>query len=170
MTMTRPLLIQALFLSGVLVTACGDRPARIEPRTEKAVSPHSVPASSPVRFQGRLVLEGTGEEKGSPAVFLSARRSGQRLPALSRKVEISSPEWKLEGDRRVLDFQLTDLDNMGGFGAPMSAEMEVEARYDPDGFIDPTPGAEEPGVVRAAVPANPGAKGLEIVLRLGTAK
>jgi hypothetical protein len=92
------------------------------------------------------------------------------LPSLSRKYELSDPAWKQEGERRVLEFKLTDLDNMGGFGAPMAAEMEVEARYDPDGMIDPTPGAVDPGVVKAAVPASPGAKTLEIQLRIAAAK
>lgn len=161
------LLYPALFFA-LLAAACGDRPERLEKGAAPAPAAH--PAAAEPRFAGKVFLEGSTEGATGAAVFLSARRVGQRLPSLSRKYELSDPAWKQEGERRVLEFKLTDLDNMGGFGAPMAAEMEVEARYDPDGMIDPTPGAVDPGVVKAAVPASPGAKTLEIQLRIAAAK
>lgn len=168
MRRTQALLHAVLFL-GFVCTAC-DRPERIGPGSGPASKPAAAPASAETRFEGRLVLEGVAEGTEGAAVFLSARRIGQRLPTLSRKYELRDSAWMKEGEHRTLKFQLTDLDNMGGFGAPMAAEMEIEARYDPDGMIDPRPGAEEPGVVRSAVPASPGSKGTEIVLRLGESK
>lgn len=135
--------------------------------------PHPAPVSMEARFEGRIVLEGASEGAPGAAVFLSARRIGQRLPTLSRKYELRDSAWTKEGENRVLKFQLTDLDNMGGFASPMAAEMEIEARYDPDGLIDPGPGAKEEGVVRSAVPASPGSPGsktIEVVLRLGASK
>jgi len=163
------LLYAALSLC-LVCAACGDRPERLGKESGSPPKPAPAPVSSEPRFAGRLVLEGLAESPPGAAVFLSARRIGQRLPSLSRKYELSDAAWKKEGDKRVLLFQLTDVDNMGGFGAPMAAEMEVEARFDPDGMIDPRPGADEPGVVRAAVPASPGSKEIEVVLRLGAPK
>lgn len=160
------LLHAALFL-GLVCAACGDRPERIGQESAAPPKPAPAPVSSEPRFEGRVVLEGAVESPPAAAVFLSARRVGQRLPTLSRKYELRDAAWTKEGENRVLKFQLTDLDNMGGFGAPMAAEMEIEARFDPDGLIDPRPGAEEPGVVRSAVPASPGSKNVEVVLRLG---
>jgi len=163
-------LLPGLLLLGLSASACGDRPERIEDGSASSKPAAAAPASAPARFEGRVVLQGSAEEAPGAAVFLSARRVGQRLPTLSRKYELRDPAWTKDGENRVLKFQLTDLDNMGGFGAPMAAEMEIEARFDPDGMIDPRPGSDEPGVVRAAVPASPGAKGIEVVLRLGAPK
>ena len=148
-----------------LLFACGERPQRVD-----VAAPASTPVSPPEptpRFAGRVVLEGELATARSGAVFLSARRKGQRLPALSQKFELNDPAWVEQGPTRVLAFTLTDANNMGGFGTPLGAEMEVEARFDPDGFIDPSPGAQDPGVVKAAVPASPGDKAIAITMRPG---
>jgi len=169
--MRRPrALLHAILFLGLVCPACSDRPERIGKDSESPSKPAAAPVPAEVRFEGRIVLEGAPEGAEGAAVFLSARRIGQRLPTLSHKYELSDAAWTKEGERRILKFQLTDLDNMGGFGAPMAAEMEIEARYDPDGLIDPRPGADETGVVRASVPASPGSKGTEVLLRLGASK
>lgn len=162
--------LHAALLLAFLVSACGEGPERIGQEAPTSKPPAPAPASSEPRFEGRVVLKGTTEDAPGAAVFLSARRVGQRLPSLSRKYELRDPAWTKDGESRVLQFQLTDLDNMGGFGAPMATEMEIEARYDPDGMINTTPGAVDPGVVRAAVPATPGSKAVEVVLDLAAPK
>ncbi|MFN0006868.1 MAG: hypothetical protein ACKVXR_03090 [Planctomycetota bacterium] len=166
----RPKLSCAALLLGLACTACGDRPERIGKESATPSTPHAPPAPAEARFEGRIVLEGATEATPGAAVFVSARRIGQRLPALSRKYDLASSAWAKDGDKRILMFQLTDRDNMGGVASPMAAEMEIEARFDPDGFIDPSPGAQEEGVVRSAVPASPGSKGIEVVLRLDASK
>lgn len=166
----RPKLSHAALLLGLACTACGDRPERIGKDPETPSTPHMAPVSAEARFEGRIVLEGAAEAAPGAAVFVSARRIGQRLPALSRKYDLAGAGWTKDGDKRVLLFQLTDRDNMGGVASPMAAEMEIEARYDPDGFIDPSPGAQEEGVLRSTAPASPGSKGIEVVLRLGASK
>jgi hypothetical protein len=166
--MSRPSkLPHAALLLGLACASCGDRPQRIEQGSETPTTPHAAPAPLTARFEGRIVLEGAPKNAPAAAVFVSARRIGQRLPALSRKYDLAGAGWTKDGEKLVLLFQLTDRDNMGGVASPMAAEMEIEARYDPDGFIDPTPGSQEEGVVRSTAPASPGAKGIEVVLRLG---
>lgn len=167
---SRPKLPHAALLLVLACTACGDRPERIEQGSATPSAPHAAPAPAAARFEGRIVLEGATEAPPAAAVFVSARRIGQRLPALSRKYDLAGGGWTKDGDKRILMFQLTDRDDMGGVASPMAAEMEIEARYDPDGFIDPSPGAQEEGVVRSTVPASPGSKGIEVVLRLGASK
>jgi len=155
--------------------ACGERPQRVANAPEAPKSPKSSGSSAPAvaaspaqgaRFAGTVSLEGELAGRQSGAIFVSAKRKGQRLPTLSRKYEWTDPAWATREGRRELRFALTEADNMGGFGAPMGAEMEVEARYSPSGFIDPRPGGEEDGSVRSSVPASAG--DLELKIRLQT--
>lgn len=160
----------AFVLLGILlgICACGERPQRLGPKSEApkiATSPASPePPPKGARFGGTVTLEGEMAKLASGALFVSARRKGQRLPTLSKKYEWQDPAWSVLDGRRELRFVLTDADNMGGFGAPIGAEMEVEARYSPSGFIDPRPGSDEPGSVRASVPASIGDANVKIQL------
>ena len=153
----------ALVLTGLVLAlcACGERPQRVSsaPTAERPAAPRTP------RFAGTVTLEGSIAKAQDGALFVSAKRKGQRLPTLSRKYEWTDPAWSTRGDRRELRFALLDEDNMGGFGAPMGAEMEVEARYSPSGFIDTRPGSDEEGSVRASVPASVGDDRLSIRLQ-----
>ena len=151
-----------------LLAGCGERPQRIG-KGEPA-SPPVAPTAKPLRFGGTVVLEGGMAAMGSGAMFVSARRKGQRLPALSRKYDMSDPAWFTQDGNRILRFALTEDDNMAGFGSPLGPEMEVEARYSPSGFIDPKPQADEDGAIRASVPAAPGEANLVVRLRTTTRK
>src|SRR6185295_7047283 len=117
-----------LFLSFTLC-ACGERPQRLGKGESNSQADSK--AAKPARFSGSIVLEGGMAAIQNGALFVSARRKGQRLPTLSRKYELTDPAWSTQDGNRVLSFSLTDDDNMAGFGAPMGAEMEVEARYSP---------------------------------------
>jgi hypothetical protein len=161
----------------LLLCACGERPKRLgkEESSSAASGASSASAASAlpgaargqrtVRFGGSIVLEGGMAAVQEGAVFVSARRKGQRLPTLSHKYDLSDPSWTIKDGSRVLPFSLTDEDNMAGFGAPMGAEMEVEARYSPSGFIDPRPASDDEGIVRASVAAAPGDTKLAIRLQ-----
>ena len=147
------------------LAACGDRPERISADSPEPQAPAAAAPSQGPRFAGTVVLEGSLAAAQSGAVFVSARRKGQRLPTLSKKFEWNDPAWSTEEGRRELRFALTQADNMGGFGAPMGPDMEVEARYSPSGFIDTRPGNDEAGSVRASVPATIGDASLTIRLQ-----
>jgi hypothetical protein len=154
--------------------ACGERPQRVGKEDSSSRQSAAALATSKTenvaRFSGTILLEGGMAGVQSGAIFVSARRKGQRLPTLSHKYEITDPSWSTQDGKRILAFTLTDADNMAGFGAPMGAEMEVEARYSPSGFIDPSPGADEEGVIRASVPAAPGDSQLAIRLQTTSGK
>lgn len=159
----------------LLLCACGERPRRLgkEESSSAAASPalsNPAPGQRTVRFGGSIVLEGGLAAVQEGAIFVSARRKGQRLPTLSHKYELADPSWTTQDGNRVLPFSLTDDDNMAGFGAPMGAEMEVEARYSPSGFIDPRPASDEEGIVRAFVAAAPGDTKLAIRLQATSGK
>lgn len=81
------------------------------------------------------------------------------MPALTRKYEIGDPAFGLSDGERVLHFSLDERDDMGGATTPMADEMELEARFDPDGFVE-TP----EGVVRTLLRVHPGDEELSIVL------
>jgi len=151
-----------------LVAGCGERPQRIG--KGEAAPPPVAPTAKPPQFGGSIVLEGGMAATGTGAMFVSARRKGQRLPALSRKYEMSDPAWFTQDGNRILRFALTEEDNMGGFGSPLGPEMEVEARYSPSGFIDPRPQGDEEGAIRASVPAVPGDTNLVVRLQTTTRK
>ena len=150
--------------------ACGERPQRLGKGGSTSQAVAESKAVKPARFSGSVVLEGGMAGVQTGAIFVSARRKGQRLPTLSRRYELGDPAWSTQDGNRVLAFTLTDDDNMAGFGAPMGAEMEVEARYSPSGFIDPSPAADHEGVIRASVPAAPGDAKLAIKLQTTSGK
>jgi hypothetical protein len=173
---TAHVLLTIVLLIVPALAACGERPQRVAnapeaPKSSGSSAP-AVPASPTqgARFAGTVSLEGELAGRQSGAIFVSAKRKGQRLPTLSRKYEWTDPAWSTQEGRRELRFALTEADNMGGFGAPMGAEMEVEARYSPSGFIDPRPGSEEDGSVRASVPASAGDRELKIRLQSTSGK
>jgi hypothetical protein len=162
-----------------LLSACGDEPQRIG-KSEPVASPHAtehppmnsassaisaVLPSGAVRLAGRVQVTGSLAETQSGAVFLIARSAGRT--SLVHKYEMSGSFWSKQGDGRVLHFSLTDQDNMAGAGAPVGAKLDVEARYDPDGFVDIKPGAEKKGVVKASTAASVG--DTEVVLKLKSA-
>lgn len=166
----------------MILCACGERPKRLGKEESASTTSGAFPASSAgmpssaapgervVRFGGNIVLEGGLAAVQEGAIFVSARRKGQRLPTLSHKYELSDPSWSTRDGNRVLPFGLTDDDNMAGFGAPMGGEMEVEARYSPSGFIDTRPATDEEGIVRAFVAAAPGDTKLAIRLQATSGK
>jgi hypothetical protein len=157
----RPIRCVLLALLLGLANSCGDEPQRIEksasPVSPHAASPHSAsgatgsaPTTMPdatVRLAGRVKIAGSLAKAHSGAIFMIARNGGRT--ALVHRYEMSGPFWSAQGDERVLTFSLTDQDNMGGVGAPIGAKMELEARYDPDGYVDTRPGIEKKGVVKA---------------------
>jgi hypothetical protein len=165
----------SLFL---LICACGERPKRLSKEVSSTPAPGSAPTAAAgaargersVRFGGTIVLEGGLAAVQEGAIFVSARRKGQRLPTLSHKYDLGDPGWTIRDGNRVLPFSLTDDDNMAGFGAPMGPEMEVEARFSASGFIAPRPASDEEGIVRASVAASPGDTNLGLRLQAAPGK
>lgn len=151
MSHLQPRLSFALLAIG-LCAGCGEKPQRIGQGERKP--------ALPARFAGNVHLEGALAQAQSGSLFLIVREPGSRVPSLTRKYEIGDPAFSVQDDVRVLHFALDERDNMGGVAVPMADDMEIEARFDPDGIVDTSE-----GVVRAAVHARPGEREISIVVR-----
>jgi hypothetical protein len=142
------------FLGAGLWVACGDAAERF------AADPRA--ADLPARFGGSVQLQGALAEIESGSLFLFVSAPGSRSPTLARKYEIGDPAFSTDRDERRLRFALDERDCMIGASAPMFEEMEVEARFDPDGVLD-----TDEGVVRASVRARPGDGEISIAVPSG---
>ncbi len=130
--------------------ACGDSPPPVDSGST---------ADLPSRFAGSVSLRGDLATVESGSLYVSVRPPGSRFASLARKYEIGDPAFAGAGDERLLRFSLDERDAMESVRAPMFEEMEVEARFDPDGVLDTMD-----GVVRSTVRARPGAREVAIVV------
>jgi hypothetical protein len=178
----RLLRCSSLVLVLLAFVSCGDEPQRIG-KSEPMSAGHapfgdsmppghppvgdSMPSGRPpvaagmARLGGRVRLAGNLAKARSGAVFVIARSDGKL--ALVHKYDMTDPLWADSGNERVLTFSLTDADNMAGVGAPVGSKLDVEARYDPEGFVGTTP-SDKPGVVRSIISAAAGDTKLELKL------
>lgn len=147
--------LRLAILGAGLCAACGEAPQRV-------AGPASPQQDLPARFAGSVRLQGALAKLDSGSLFLIVRPPGSRVPSLARKYEIGDPAFSTDGAERQLRFALDERDSMFGEHAPMFDEMEVEARFDPDGIVD-----TDDGVVRASARARPGDREVSIVLTPG---
>ena len=182
--MRQPLL---LLLSAALLAACGDAPRPVTstapqqpsgqlPAGHPEIGQPSLPEGHPpmggmggaggegmimdARVSGRLVLTGAlAEAEGF--VLVSVRPKGMPMPLLSYKIDLADADATVDGEgRRVVPFRLDPGSTMMPFsGIPEGLELEVQARYDPDGFVE-----TKEGVVTAVAPVQPVAEDVELVL------
>lgn len=143
-----------MLLGFCLCVACGDAAQRTAADSA---------ADLPVRFAGTVRLRGGLAHAESGSLFLFAQPPGASAPTLARKYEIGDPAFSSDGDERQLRFALDERDRMGSEVVGMLEEMEIEARFDPDGVLDTSE-----GVVRASVRARPGDGELSIAVSTGT--
>jgi hypothetical protein len=137
-----------------LLAACGEPPQKI-PKPAASLPPgHPSPEarvpSNPARFGGTIALRGTLVQAREGSLFVIVRQKGSRMPALARKYEVADPVWTDRGDERVLRFSLDEAnaeDRMGNTGTTLEGELELEARFDPDGVIETKEGNQS-AVVR----------------------
>lgn len=160
LTLRRPSLMLLATAMSVFVS-CSEKPQRISMEESEAVEESSGAATAlgPARFAGTVLLTGSLARADRGSLFLIVREPGSTVPSLARKYEIGDPAFSAQEGARVLHFALDERDDMDGPAAPMVAEMEVEARFDPDGFVDTSE-----GVVRARVRARPGDREIALVL------
>jgi hypothetical protein len=143
-----------MFLGACLCAACGDAAVR--------TSADGAASNLPARFAGTVHLQGELARVESGSLFLFAHPPGSSSPTLARKYEIGDPAFSDEGDEVQLRFALDERDRMVGGSAALFDEMEIEARFDPDGILDTSE-----GVVRASVRARPGDGELSIAVSSG---
>ncbi len=96
------------------------------------------------------------------AATISIVIPGQDEPLLSRSYDLGDPTWSVSRDEARLYFALDDRDAWPGVEGGVQREMELVARFDPDG----NPATDEPGTVRARVPVRTGSRSIEVEIAL----
>ena len=132
----------AACLLASLALACGEPPQKIPKSTTSMPEGHAAhPAvpTDPARFAGQIALRGELAQAREGSLFVIVRQKGSRMPSLARKYEVADPLWVDRGTERVLRFSLDEAspeDRMGGTGIALAGEIELEARFDPDGVLE----------------------------------
>jgi hypothetical protein len=120
---------------------------------------------TPIRFAGEVALEGAiaGVEGG--AITLTVRAIGAEANrderALRRSYEVRDPYWRTADGARRIYFHLDGNDALAAGAPPFLGQMELEARYDPDGNV----ATEEEGVVRATTRVRTGSRDIHVAIR-----
>jgi hypothetical protein len=150
-----------------LTTGCGDAPQKLGPadvvgghsaddgHDHSAHAPNAAPS-----WTGTIVLEGELAELQDGYIFVSLRLQGQSMPFMSYKIALADYP-PVAGSERRVPFELSDRTNQMPGGAPpelADSQLEIAARFDPDGIVDTKEGA-----VTVATPVGWGGSGLEIV-------
>ena len=123
--------------------------------------PAQGPAAVPASFSGRIVLKGALATRDG-VLMVSACPKGSRLPLMSYLIALEDAPPAGEGER-IVPFRLDGTnDMMGSGGLPHDAtgmELELSVRFDADGMVE-----TKEGDVTVAVPVEPDATGVEVVL------
>jgi len=119
-------------------------------------------------YAGELVLRADNALLApGAAATISLVFPGRDEPLLSRSYDLGDSIWRRNGDEARLYFALNERDAWPGIAGGVRREMELLARFDPDG----NPATEEPGSVRVRAPVQTGSRSIlvEIALALPVA-
>jgi hypothetical protein len=140
----------------LLAAACGRTPP---PPSAPVTDP--APAGTPRRFTGELVLAGALSRATDGAVIVTLRRIGDARILWRRSYEVGDPWWTERPGSRTLPFGMSARDAIVDPAPELSVEMELVARFDPDG----DPETLETDAFETKVRARTGAT--DLVLTLG---
>lgn len=144
--------------AAALLLACACSPH------EEREAPGTLPPGTSPRFAGSLSLVGDLARVDDGAVVVAVRRVGSGGRAmLSRRFEVGDPLWVEGAGRRDLYFLLDDRDLEPGTKLALDAEMELVARFDPDGL----PWTDDQGFVELRERVRTGSTDLTITLARG---
>lgn len=137
-----------------LAAACSrsDEPAAA--RRERPAPPEGT------LYAGELVLRGDPESLHSGSATVAVLAPGSDVPLLARSWDLGDPAWRIGRDGARLYFALDGRDEWPGATGAFGGEMELSARYDPDG----NPATDEPGTARARLAVRSGARDLVVEL------
>ncbi|MCY2958756.1 MAG: hypothetical protein NTY35_01220 [Planctomycetota bacterium] len=147
----------AASLSVLLLAACSPADRPVSPQRTAEVP------SDGAAYGGELVLRGEAALLGSGSATIAIVPRGEEAPVMARSWDLGDPAWRSGPDGLRLYFVLDDRDAWAGATRGTRAEMELVARFDPDG----NPATEEPGVARVRLPVQAGARDLAIELSVG---
>jgi len=142
----------AAALAFLAACAPGDRPTGIQPAVLTGIAG--------ARFAGELVVRGDPAVLDPGLVTISIVRPGEDDPILTRSWDLSDPVWHASRGEKRLYFSLDARDAWPGVQAELGPDMELLARWDPDG----NPANYEPEVASVRVPVRAGATDLSVEL------
>jgi hypothetical protein len=143
----------------LFAASCGDAPVAVEEPAARAPGGAHAGHAHGTGFGGVAHLTGSLAEVAEGYLMVSVFPAGSRMPILSYKVGIDDPSVTTEGGKRVFTFTLDESTSQIPAQVPDGVPLEVEVRYDVDGYVD----AGE-GDVRARVAAKMGDEDLELTL------
>ena len=164
-------------LPALLLAACGDAPQKFDPPAPGAPAHsagnghdhgpgdgHDHPAAAPAAtgspsWSGVIVLKGERAENTSGVLMISLVSTGQPMPRMTYRIELSGAPPAVNGERRI-PFLLDERSDM--LPAPLPPELEgtplsLSVRFDKDSVVE-----TREGDITIAVPVGWGAENLEI--------
>jgi len=114
-------------------------------------------------YAGELVLRADTALIAPGAVAtLTIVLPGTDDPLLSRSYDLGDPIWRAYRDEARLYFAIDGRDAWPGVDKGLQREMELVARFDPDG----NPATDEPGTVRTRWPVRTGSPTIQVEITL----
>lgn len=144
-------------LSLLLLTACSGDDDRISPRR----TPAALPADAV--YGGEFVLRGEPSLFAGGSATIAIAPRGEDALVLARSWDLGDPAWRSGADSVRLYFALDVRDVWPGATGTIAPEMDLVARFDPDG----NPATEERGVARVRLPVHTGARDIAVELAIG---
>jgi hypothetical protein len=137
-----------------LLVACSQGDAPLGPQQA------TLTGDAGARFAGELVVRGDPAVLDPGVVTISIVRPGDEAPILTRSWDLGDPVWRASHGEQRLYFSLDARDAWPDVQAEIGPDMELLARWDPDG----NPVTDEPEVARVRMPARAGATDLSVEL------
>lgn len=133
--------------------------------TEDAKSPARGAAVVPADavYAGEIVLRGDPAGFAAGSATIAIVPAGEDAPLLARSWDLGDHAWRPGTDGWRLYFSLDARDAWPGASGTFAPEMDLVARFDPDG----NPATEELGVARMRVPVRSGSRDLAVELPVG---
>jgi hypothetical protein len=117
------------------------------------------PAAPPDGFSGRATLVGDLAAAESGALMVSVYTPGSKMPLMTYRVGMDSPEVSRVDGEVHFDFLLDPTTSMIPGSVPEDLPLELEVRFDEDGIVE-----TKEGDVTARVPVELGDDDLELTL------
>lgn len=149
--MQRLLVLVPIALLGAVGCSVEEAPVAVDPTATIALDDAVYAGEIVLRVEAALFPSGS-------AVTLAIVMPGRDTPLLARSYDLGDPIWRFDRDGARLYFTIDGRDAWPGFTAPVRHEMELVARFDPDG----NPATDEPGSRSVRLPVRTGSSSLQV--------
>jgi len=148
-----------LLLCCAALAACSKEATATGPAAASREGPE---ASASEGFSGRATLVGELGRVDQGALIVSVYPTGNKMPLMTYRVDLQSPQVTRGEGELYFDFRLDPTTSMIPGSVPEGMSVEVEVRYDADGYVE-----TKEGDVAVRVPAQPGDEDLALTLPAG---